>query len=163
MFGKTTLFASALFIVVGLPPANAQGGNQVQYPQPDALPQEGEISLVSGFTPDPHEVSVWAGGKHRVSIERVSSCSGEVDVRPNLNLVWAGGSFYVYAEASEDLVLLINDAKGNYHCNDISILGENPLIKFNDAPPGRYNMFVGTFSGGGRVKATLKITEIEPD
>lgn len=107
-------------------------------------PRYGTASLSPGFLPDPYVRRVQAGGNIRLdSVFR--SCPGWVDGRPDVNLVWSGGSsLHISVRSPVDTVLLVNCANGRWHCNDDS-RGHEPAISFGYGTRGRYNIWVGTY------------------
>lgn len=123
-------------------------------------PAYGTVNLTAGFMPDPHSVNIAAGGALDAS---AISCAGWVASAPDLRLNWTAGSgalpltFHVTSEA--DTTLVINDAEGNWVCNDDGD-GLNPVVSFEHAPSGQYDIWVGTYAQGNLQDSTLHITEI---
>lgn len=98
-------------------------------------PAYGAVDLVSGFQPDPHTVGISAGGELDASAMGVPGCIGWVARAPDYRVNWTAGSgalplvFSVAAEA--DTTLVINDAEGNWVCDDDGgNNGLNPAITF---------------------------------
>ena len=135
-------------------PANAQ--------DPSAVPTYGSVELAAGFTPDPHQVSLTAGGSIDVN---VGGCGyGYVASSPDYDLYWTAGTgstLYIYARAGEDTTLLINLPDGSWICNDDGLGNRNPLVTIPKAPSGLYDIWVGTY-GTSTVSATLYISELNP-
>jgi hypothetical protein len=67
--------------------------------------------------------------------------------------------FFVRASGSGDTTLLINDASGNWHCNDDSS-GLNPMVSINNPPSGQYDIWVGSYRAGENLSSQLFITEL---
>jgi hypothetical protein len=130
-------------------------------PNTTASPLYGTATLAAGFTPDPHEVAVRAGGDVSVStLSLPSHCAGFITTaQPDVRLNWtAGGSPLRLAVcAGSDTSLVINDARGNWHCND-DAEGTNPVLEFNGLS-GQFDIWIGTYAAGGSQPATLRITE----
>jgi len=125
-------------------------------------PAYGTYTLRSGFTPDPFEVQVIAGGSNSASDWSNGQCAGFVADAPDVRLHFAGGSFpelYFSAGSNSDTTLVINDPNGNWHCDDDSgNEGLNPLLRM--APiTGQYDIWVGTY-GSSTANATLSISEL---
>lgn len=59
----------------------------------------------------------------------------------------------------EDATLVINDGQGNWHCND-DASGLNPVIDLADAPPGQYDIWIGSYSASENIAGQLLITEL---
>jgi hypothetical protein len=108
-------------------------------------PTYGRISLGAGFTPDPHTVSIAAGGS--VDVDVPGCTYGYVARNPDLNIDYSGtGDLNFYVRADIDTVLLINSASMAWLCDDDSLGDGDPLITIPNATPGIYNVWVGTYS-----------------
>ena len=120
------------------------------------------MRLNGGFTPDPASVSLTAGGSQEVQL---GECNyGHVATAPDVDLYYQGNAsrtLYIYAQADEDITLLVNLPDGSWACNDDGLGGTNPLIVVHNAPSGLYDVWVGSY-GTGMVRAALKISEIDP-
>lgn len=119
----------------------------------------GEISLSSGFTPDPYRVNVQAGGS--VDGARLpGACTGMISQAPDFELTYQAGSLPLVFRtvSSEDTTLIINGPDGRWHCDDDSYGDGDAMVRFNRPQSGTYDVWVGTF-GGGTTSATLQITE----
>ena len=149
------------FLVLGF--ALAAGTVQAQ-PNWRAEPMYGTANLSAGFTPDPHVVTVRAGGNNRNSIPG-SGCAGYINnAQPDMDLNYQAGRsrLYIYVKAGVDTTLLVNDANGNWHCSD-DFEGSNPAIILNNPPSGNYNIWVGAYTQGGTGnQAQLHISELTP-
>lgn len=120
------------------------------------------VELEEGFLPDPHEVTLRAGGTLEVE---VGSCTyGYVAEGPDVDLVYTtsgGTDLYIYVESEDDTTLLINRPDGNWVCNDDGLEGLNPLVTIPAASQGLYKIWVGTY-GDELADATLHISEVTP-
>ncbi|WP_019960912.1 hypothetical protein [Woodsholea maritima] len=121
-------------------------------------PAFGTTRLRAGFTPDPREVRVTAGGTHSASGVG-SNCRGNIANAPDVRLQWDGGDITIKAEARDDITLIVNDPNGNWHCDDDSGNGLNPLLRLNGS--GQYDIWVGTYGGGSGIPATVVFTELD--
>jgi hypothetical protein len=128
-------------------------------------PTYGAVDLVSGFQPDPHTVGIQAGGELDASAMGVPGCLGWVARAPDYRVNWTAGSgalplvFSVAAEA--DTTLVINDAEGNWVCDDDGgNNGLNPAITFANPVSGQYDIWVGTYSEGSLQPSTLNVSEL---
>ncbi len=125
-------------------------------------PTYGRVTLDGSFTPDPHTLSLSAGGSVDVD---VSGCGyGYVANAPDYNLTYTGSgtalSFYVRSD--EDTTLLINRPDASWICDDDSLGDSNPVVTIPNAPSGLYNIWVGTYSDSGLTSATLFISKKAP-
>ena len=123
----------------------------------------GSVRLNSGFTPDPHSVSLTAGGS--IDASRIGSpCRGSIANAPDYEVTYTAGSLplYIYVNASSDTTLVVNGPDGQWYCDDDSNGGVNPQVTFNTPRSGTYDIWVGTFSGG-TASATLHISELSED
>lgn len=119
----------------------------------------GEISLNTGFTPDPYNVSVVSGGN--VDGGRLpGSCIGMISDAPDFQLTYRAGSLPLTfrTRSRGDTTLIINDPSGNWVCDDDSGGGTNAQVRFNRPQSGTYDIWVGAIGDGA--PATLQITEL---
>jgi hypothetical protein len=128
-------------------------------PDPNLVSLFGTVELQAGFTPDPFERSIAAGGRFDLS---TVGYSGFVGSAPDINLSYTAGTTYdliikVRGNNSEDTVLLINAPDGQWYFSD-DYEGLNPGIEFPEPQTGLYNIWIGTYSGG-TTRATVLITE----
>ena len=125
-------------------------------------PTYGSVSLEEGFLPDPHDVSLTAGGSIEVDM---GSCSyGFVANAPDVDFYYettGGSDLYIYVDGADDTTLLINRPDGTWVCNDDGLGGSNPIVVIPGAAGGLYNIWVGTY-GDGLTEATLSMSEIDP-
>ena len=109
------------------------------------------VSLVTGFTPDPYLVSIVAGGDSAASDELGAACAGNVNSkRPDVVLNYTAGpnfGLYLYAEAAEDTTLILLGPDG-WYCDDDSHGDLNPGVSLERPLSGDYLIWVGTFDGG---------------
>lgn len=121
----------------------------------------GRVSLTSGFTPDPREIAVTAGGP--VDAATVGAhCSGRIAQRPSVTLRYNAGDFplIISADSESDTTLVVRAPDGAYYCNDDTV-GLDPALRFDTPASGRYQIWVGMFSSDGvSPPATLYISEI---
>jgi len=159
-FGTGELVPAQLYISeVGGP------ANEVPADAPDYTlePAYGVIDLVSGFQPDPHTVAISAGGPYNAY--QIPECVGFIATAPDYRVNFTAGEnglpliFSVESEA--DTTLVINDASGNWVCNDDAI-GLNPVVRFDAPMSGQYDVWVGTFSEGELQPSTLSVSEVTP-
>ena len=139
------------------PPAQASSG-----PDYSLTPGFGVYTLASGFTPDPFEVQLVAGGRNSASDWSGGACAGFVADAPDVRLMFQGGSFpelYFSADSNADTTLVINGPNGDWYCDDDSGNGAlNPLVRM--APvSGQYDIWVGTY-GSSTASAVLSISEL---
>ncbi len=145
------IFASALALAA---PAHAQ-----DYSAP---PSFGSVTLNAGFSPDPHVRNLTAGGSIRAET-RFSSCRGSIANAPDYSLYYTAGSFPLIftVDSDRDTTLVINGPDAQWYCDDDGAQSPlNPLVRFNNPQSGRYDIWVGTYSQGAGVPATLFISEI---
>ena len=151
------LFAAALS-QLGDSGAMASDADTSDFPE-EALYDN--VSLVTGFNPDPYLVSILAGGDSAAAEELGADCVGNVtSMQPDVALNYTAGSsfgLYLYAEAAEDTTLIVLGPDG-WYCDDDSHGALNPGVTFDSPSSGDYLIWVGTY-GGGVVDAELGITE----
>jgi hypothetical protein len=148
------LAAAAAFALAFAPSASAQDFS--------LNPNFGTVNLSGGFTPDPHRVSLRAGGSLDVS-DSLSDCRGYITNAPDVRLSFsAGGLPLIISVASNaDTTLVINAPDGSFYCDDDGgVNGQNPSVRFNAPSSGQYDIWVGTYSPGSNPSATLHISEV---
>lgn len=150
------LFGAALLVgALAVAPASAQSTGYD--------PTYGSVRLNAGFLPDPHTVSMTAGGAIALNM---GECSyGHVAEAPDVNFYYTSNgsnTLYFYARSGSDTTLLVNEPDGSWVCNDDGLgEGTNPMIVLPGAGSGLYNIWVGTY-GTSLAPATLYISEIDP-
>jgi len=127
-------------------------------------PAYGTVDLVSGFTPDPYTRAIQAGGDIDASVLG-GNCVGWIARAPDYRLNWTAGSgalpLVFSVAASADTTLVINDAEGNWVCDDDGgNNGLNPAITFSNPVSGQYDIWVGTYSQGALQPSELHISEL---
>jgi len=146
---------------VGGPSAAAAG----EGPDFSLDPAYGSIDLTSGFQPDPHTVAIDAGGTIDASTIGQPGCVGRIARAPDFRLNWTAGSgslpLIISVGAESDTTLVVNDAQGNWACDDDGgNAGLNPSITFQTPASGQYDIWVGTYSEGDLQPSTLNISEV---
>jgi hypothetical protein len=121
----------------------------------------GGVTLEAGFSPDPHSVNLTAGGSISAS-QRFTNCQGYIADAPDYSVRFDGGvlPLTVSADSDIDTTLIINGPQGNWFCDDDGGEGLNPAYTFENPQSGRYDIWVGTYSSGSGVPATLFISEL---
>jgi len=115
-------------------------------------PNYGTHELSAGFTPDPAELQITAGGG--VNASNVG-CSGMISNAPDARLMWSGGQITLGARSSSDTTIVVNAPDGNWYCAD-DTNGFDPAVTLSGS--GQYDIWVGTY-GGGTASAVLYATE----
>jgi hypothetical protein len=133
----------------------------VAQPDINADPNYGSVNLESGFTPDPYEHAILAGGAAPAA-QAKTGCEGKVSAAPDLHLFFEAGDMDLtfLVEGSEDTTLLINTPNGRWYCDDDSGGGFDPRIQITNPQSGRYDIWVGAY-GDEMVQSTLKISELD--
>ena len=57
-----------------------------------------------------------------------------------------------------DTTLIINDANGDWHCDDDGGSGVNPELTLHNAPAGQYDIWVGSFDRDENYSGTLRVS-----
>jgi hypothetical protein len=157
-FGSSDLAPANLYISEVSGPANEIPANAPDF---GLEPAYGSVDLTSGFLPDPHSVGISAGGPYNAY--QIPECVGFIATAPDYRVNFTAGTnglpliFSVQSEA--DTTLVINDAQGNWVCNDDSD-GLNPAVRFDTPASGQYDVWVGTYSEGATQPSTLNVSEI---
>ncbi|WP_395644760.1 hypothetical protein [Terricaulis sp.] len=141
----------------------AGGGGDV--PDFSLEPAYGSVDLAAGFTPDPHTISIAAGGELDASAIQAPGCVGRVARAPDYRVNWtagSGGRPLIFSVASDaDTTIVVNDAQGNWLCDDDGgNNGLNPAITIQNPSSGQYDVWVGTYEEGGLQDSTLNVSEL---
>jgi serine protease Do len=157
----TRLFLLVLCLCSGLV-FNASAAQQMNW---EAKPLYGTVNLEAGFTPDPHEVRIDAGGRTTIDEKLGPNCQGSVDARqPDVDLNYTAGSaaLYIYVRATVDTTLAVYGPDNRWYCND-DFGSSDPLVVFQNPRSGNYNIWVGTYSSSAaNPAARLVISEGNP-
>ncbi|MCP2680476.1 hypothetical protein NHF45_13145 [Maricaulaceae bacterium NA33B04] len=128
-----------------------------------ADPSFGSVTLSAGFTPDPHSRNLTAGGSIRAQ-DRFSSCRGYIANAPDYSVYYTAGSTFPLiftVDSDRDTTLVINGPDTRWYCDDDGAEEPlNPMVRFNSPQSGRYDIWVGTYSRGSNVPATLFVSEV---
>lgn len=130
----------------------------------EAEPLSGTVRLSPGFMPDPHLVSLMAGGTVDAS-SKFEDCRGYISNAPDVRMFWdatskSGLNIRISALSNSDTTLVVNGPDGRWYCDDDSGEdGANPLVELVPVA-GRYEIWVGTYSQGDLKRAVLGISEV---
>jgi hypothetical protein len=127
-------------------------------------PTYGSVQLRSGFQPDPHNVSLVAGGPINARSTLGNNCPGFIAENPDFDLYWTAGSgslpLVISADSQTDTTLVVRTPSGQWLCEDDGgHSGMNPGMRIDNPQSGLYDIWVGTYSGG-TAQATLSISEL---
>lgn len=122
----------------------------------------GQVSLTSGFLPDPYTVNVNAGGPVDARGRAGGRCVGYMAEAPSLTLDYTAGSYQLFlsAASSADTTLVVLGPDGRYYCDDDGAGNFNPGVHMPNPSSGRYQIWVGTYAAIGSASARLHVSEI---
>lgn len=145
-------------------PAFAQSDEDVQ-PNPAAPPTYGDVALAAGFTPDPYEVRIQAGGPIDGADALDPACAGFIAAAPDINFEYqaAGRPLYLYMDADADTTLIVNGPNDRWYCDDDSGNGLNAAVIILRPLTGTYHIWVGTYRAGAIHPASIMISELGVD
>ncbi len=125
---------------------------------PYAATNYGETSLISAAVP--HTVQGIAGGDIDASALG-GDCVGFMSAQPDYRIIWSGGfstlRFFFTGDGDATMAVLAPD--GVIRCNDDSFTTQNPTVDIAAAPPGVYNIWLGSYAPESVSVGTLHITE----
>ena len=140
-------------------------------PAPEAVvvpdvpaPTPAQLSLHSGFLPDPYVVYGDAGGDVEASERFGEECAGFVREEPNIELQIdnALSDLRVLVHSAADVTLVVDGPSGPERatrCGDDE-LGDLPYVH-GRMVPGRYRVWVGSKERGARHEFRLGFSEID--
>jgi hypothetical protein len=151
---NTYLPAACLLIAAMSVPALAQ--------DTEASPAFGEVSLSSGFTPDPYRITLNAGGSIDTAQTLGGECVGFIAGPPDFNVHYNATSFplVISVAAQADTSLVIKGPDNRWYCDDDVSDASGPVIHVATPVSGTYNIWVGAFDGTKSTAATLSISEL---
>ncbi len=150
----TTLSCIALLVPAPVVAQLSIGGDMSNF---------GSRMLSPGFQPDPLTVSVISGGSLSVSDMGLGfGCVGYATEQPDfiLDLTDPTSSLRIFFEGDGDTGLVINGPGGDWHCND-DASGLDPMVEFEGAAAGQYDIWVSSYASGESISGTLSITELD--
>jgi hypothetical protein len=131
-------------------------------------PNYGEVSLASGFTPDPFTIHITSGGSINVTEQGLpAECRGNVTTAPDFRLRLTSTSarlriYFVADTSGSDTTLIVNSPGATWLCNDdYPNANLNPMVEITNASSGQYDIWVGSFNNGEFASGTLYITELD--
>jgi hypothetical protein len=141
------------------PPPPPPTGGMPDYTLP---PTYGQVALNAGFTPDPYTVGITAGGEINATVLG-GNCRGMIARAPDFSLNYSATTWtlYISAISSTDTTIVVNAPNGQWYCDDDSAGNLNPVVTFTNPQSGRYDIWIGTYSGGF-ANSTLRISELGP-
>jgi hypothetical protein len=109
-------------------------------------PAYGELVYRSGQAPV--SANVRAGGA--ISADRLNGdCWGYINESPSLVLdLRAGGPVFIAGATDEDTTLIVRGPEGSVTCDDDGAGYPHPGVSFEDAAPGRYEIWFATYNAG---------------
>lgn len=124
-------------------------------------PTFGTLNLYTGYYPDPAVIPLVAGGDIDAS-HLGGECVGFVANEPDFRVNYEAGTQYpliISAMSEVDVTLVVNDAEGNWYCNDDAD-GFNPVVRIEGPSTGQYDIWVGVYGEAGTAPAGLYISEV---
>jgi hypothetical protein len=123
-------------------------------------PNYGSVTLEPNFRPNPHQVSIVAGGDMQAS-NIISGCIGWVTGQPDFRLTFrANGdvrALDIRTTSAGDTTLIVQGPDYQWSCND-DANGMNPAVTIAYPQSGDYAIWVGTYVDED-VDAVLSFTE----
>jgi hypothetical protein len=118
------------------------------------------IALTPGFLPDPQVMAGMAGGPAAAS-SLGAQCRGMIPQAPQQRVLLQSptGFLRVWVHSNADTTLVVRGPNGQVFCND-DTFGLNPSVDLRGAPPGAYDVFVGTYSAGTPTPYTIGFSEL---
>ncbi|MBC8505708.1 MAG: hypothetical protein ISR58_18950 [Anaerolineales bacterium] len=132
---------------------------------PSAEPVHGVLELSNGFRPNPVIQPLLYGGTLDLATTPGDSvCFGFAEPAPDFAIDWAEGGFlriFYIPDKAGNTSLTIQEPQGNWHCQDDTYDTPNPTIDFEEAPDGRFNIWVGGEEANQKDLGKLYITQVE--
>lgn len=165
LLARLALPLAGLAIVFALVASAAPTGAQANLVIGRNASNFGVFSISPGFQPDPRVLQVVSGGELNVEAQGLGAgCVGFVTSQPDLvlNLNGVSSMLRFFVRSNADTTLVVNDARGNWHCNDdVASNNTNPMVTIRNAPAGHYDLWIGSYQSGVQARGTLHVTELE--
>lgn len=159
--GKSHAVTIAILLSLILP----SFGSAQSLLNPEGAPRYGNHALAPGFSPAPARFNGLSGGDIAVkSLNLGDNCLGYAASDPDF-LIELSEEFsrITFLNASaEDTTLIINLPNGSWACND-DTNGLNPALVFHNAPPGPYQVWIGSYAAETTDQSVLYISEAGPE
>lgn len=103
-----------------------------------------------------------AGGSFEAYTRFGDACNGFIAQAPDFNtqVIDGGVSVEFTVRSAEDTTLVVRGPDGAVYCDDDSAGDLNPLLLLENATPGTYDVWLGTFSPAGFAPASLSLRDI---
>ena len=144
--------ATVLAAVMSATPARAQ--------DPSLEPVSGSSALASGFTPDPFQTAVSAGGSTDARAAGGPACTGFVADAPSFRLFYAAGEgapLILSLPGPAPGLILVNTPDGRWTCAS-SAAGAR--LRLERPASGQYDVWIGRSASGARDDTRLQISEL---
>lgn len=125
----------------------------------DGASNFGTITLVPGFTPDPHTATGTSGGTTDAATMN-AACAGNVSGTPD-HLFVASAAFAnlrIMAKSDVDITLVVQKPDGSFLCDDDTD-GTNPVVA-GEFAPGTYKIWIGSYDAEANGRYTLGVSEL---
>lgn len=138
-----------LLLLAALAVAPLVASSQATF-QTDARPVSGTLSPRADRAPEALDLTL----RSPTESPR-TECPGSFDLTaPDAVVDWRGGTLWMTVRSSTDATLAVYGPDGAWTCNDDGE-GLAPVVEWEDAPRGRYVVWVGSFAQQGGGAATL--------
>ncbi|WP_271077834.1 hypothetical protein [Aurantiacibacter sp. MUD61] len=119
------------------------------------------VRLNGGFTPDPYTIPIMSGGQTNAR-DLGNGCRGYIATRPDVRLHFEAGTLplILSATSDSDTTLVVNAPNGSWYCDDDSGDGLDPMLRFDPAMSGRYEIWVGNYGEAANYEAQIHISEL---
>ena len=158
------LLSRAIFLVLALLNSVAIGWAQAGL-NPGGEARYGRQSLAPGFEPSPFTIDVVSGGDVAVRpLALGDNCLGYAAADPDfvVELAAAFERLTFLIASAEDTTLIVNLPNGSWSCND-DTNGLNPALVYYNAPPGSYQVWIGSYAAETFDDAVLYLAETGPE
>lgn len=118
------------------------------------------VKLRTGFPRDPRTLRGQSGGRFNATQILGNTCRGWVAQRPDhIVTLQSGFAFFrFFVRSSADTTLAILTPDGRWLCND-DTNGTNPIVDVQNANPGNYRVWVGSYRQGEIAPYTIGFSE----
>ncbi|MGD9739634.1 MAG: hypothetical protein AB7O56_08740 [Bauldia sp.] len=118
--------------------------------------RQGRVELRTGFQPDPHTLTVTAGGDRPA----MGGCPGYNGGPPDFLVAFTAGEYpLIFTTYSDtDTTLMVMGPESDPICVD-DTFGHDPLIRIDNPQTGVYAVWIGTYAAGAVEGVRFEISE----
>lgn len=130
----------------------------------NGTPNYGQVTIASGFQPDPMMQTIASGGPIDVNGLGISGCYGWAAPNPDYRITLTTNSnllrLFFVGSNNVDTTMIVHTPGNQWVCNDDSFFTTNPTVDIQNAVAGVYDIWIANYEAGLSDSGTFYITEL---